>query len=128
MIAVSVLGYAFAPQVVAVFRKGDAAVLEIGTVVLRYQCLGLPLWSWVVLCNMMLQTIGKSFSASIVALARQGLCFLPALFLLSAAFGLPGLEISQLCADIGSFIIAVPLGISTLRQMKLLEQMDAAQT
>lgn len=128
LIAVSVLGYAFAPQVVAVFRKGDAAVLEIGTVVLRYQCLGLPLWSWVVLCNMMLQTIGKSFSASIVALARQGLCFLPALFLLSAAFGLPGLEISQLCADIGSFIIAVPLGISTLRQMKLLEQMDAAQT
>lgn len=126
LIGVSVLGYVFAPEVVGVFRKGDADVLAIGTVVLRCQCFGLPLWSWVVLCNMMLQTIGKSFPASLLALARQGLCFLPALFLLSALFGLTGLQISQLCADIGSFALAVPLGVTALRQMKAEEDAAAA--
>ncbi|MEG0804668.1 MAG: MATE family efflux transporter, partial [Pygmaiobacter sp.] len=120
------IGIVFAPQIVSVFRRDDLAVIAIGTVAMRWQCLTLPLWSWVVLCNMMLQTIGKSFGASILALARQGLCFLPAIFLLTALFGLPGLEMSQMVSDLGSFVIALPLGIHVLRELKAVE-LGAAQ-
>lgn len=50
---------------------------------------------WVILCNMMLQTVGMAFKASVVALARQGLFFLPAVALLPLIFGLFGVQTAR---------------------------------
>ena len=113
----AVLAFAFAPNLVAVFRKGDADVLAVGQVALRAQCLTFPLSAWIVLCNMMMQTIGKSVRASFLAMARQGLFFIPAVLILPRLFGLFGLEISQTVADVITFIVAIPLQISIFREM-----------
>ena len=40
------------------FRKEDLDVIEIGTWALRFQCVTLPLSAWIVMSNMMTQTIG----------------------------------------------------------------------
>lgn len=122
LVIVSALGLIFAPQVVTLFRRGDTQVIAIGTAALRYQCVTTVLFSWVVLCNMMMQTIGKSLGASLLALSRQGLFFLPALAILVPTLGLTGIEISLPVADVFSFLLALPLGIGTLREMKLLEE------
>ena len=111
------LAYALAPQLVEIFRKGDAEVVAVGRVALRAQCLALPLLGWVTLCNMMMQTIGKSVRASILAMARQGLFFVPAVLILPQFFGLFGLQISQPVADVITFAVSIPLQLSVFREM-----------
>ena len=100
-------------ELVTLFRKDDLKVIEVGTAALRYQVIAFPLNAWIVMCNMMLQSVGKGLNlqtskssirltcpqslhlrenqphdsvlqsvgkglkASIVASARQGLCFIP---------------------------------------------------
>lgn len=112
-------GIVFAPQLVSLFRKGDLEVIEVGTAALRYQAAVIPLNSWIVMCNMMLQSIGKGLKASIVASARQGLCFLPLIFILPYFFGLTGVEICQMVSDILTLAISVPIGLSVIREMKV---------
>ena len=70
------------------------------------------------MCNMMLQSIGKGLKASIVASARQGLCFLPLILILPHFFGLQGVEICQAVSDVLTLAISVPIGLSVIREMK----------
>jgi Na+-driven multidrug efflux pump len=67
---------------------------------------------------MMMQTIGKAFKASLLAIARQGLFMLPLLFLLTPFFGVTGILVSQPLADLGTFILSIPLSVSVFREMK----------
>ncbi|MBS6194560.1 MAG: MATE family efflux transporter [Clostridiales bacterium] len=114
----AVAGFVFAEPLIACFRKDDAEVIRIGALALRLQCLTFPLQSWIVLNNMMLQTIGKTFKASLLAMSRQGLFFLPVILVLPLFFGIAGIQFSQPIADICSFILALPLGIGTLKELK----------
>lgn len=118
---ISAAAFMAAPQIIALFRRDDAAVIAIGTFALRCQCVTMVLFSWVVLCNMMLQTIGKAFPASLLALARQGLFFLPAIVILPPFLGLLGIQLALPVSDVFSFLLALPLGIGTLRELSLLE-------
>lgn len=125
LILLSVTGYLFAPQVIQQFSKNDPQVIAIGTQALRWQCLTFPLCGWITVCNMMLQTIGKSFRASLLAMSRQGLFFIPAVLLLPALIGIQGVEIAQPIADVCSFILAIPLQLSVLHEMTV-KQREAA--
>ena len=117
LIIMSALAYIFAPQLVGLFRD-DAQVIEIGTEVLRYQCLAFPLSSVIVLTNMMLQSTGKGIWATIVASARQGFFFIPIVIVLSYFFGLQGLEISQTIADVCAFLLSLPVALYYMNQFK----------
>lgn len=116
LVALAIVGYIFAGPIVAVFRD-DPAVIEVGVAALRMQCLTFPLAAWIVMCNMMSQTIGKAFRASFLAMARQGLFFVPAVLILPKLLGLTGVEISQAVADLISFAFSIPLQVSLLREM-----------
>ena len=116
LVALAVAGYIFAGPIVAVFRD-DAKVIEVGVAALRMQCLTFPLAAWIVMCNMMSQTIGKAFRASFLAMARQGLFFVPAVLILPKLLGLTGVEISQTVADLISFAFSIPLQVSLLKEM-----------
>lgn len=118
LIIIAAAAFIFAPQLVTLFRKDDMEVIEIGTLALRFQAVVFPLNAWIVLCNMMLQSIGKAVKASIVAAARQGLFFLPLILILPRIFGLTGIQMCQTVSDILTLILAVPLGISVLKEMK----------
>ena len=116
LVALAIVGYSFASPIVAVFRD-DPAVIEVGVAALRMQCLTFPLAAWITMCNMMSQTIGKAFRASFLAMARQGLFFVPAVLILPKVLGLTGVEISQTVADLISFAFSIPLQVSLLREM-----------
>lgn len=118
LIGISVIGVVFAPDIIALFRKEDQEVIAVGAVALRMQCIVFPLTGWIVMSNMMLQSIGKALKASILAAARQGLFFIPLILILPRLFGLFGVEICQTVSDIFSFALAVPLCISVLNEMK----------
>lgn len=118
LLIVGTAGFIFAPELVTLFRKNDPDVIAVGTAALRYQVIAFPLNAWIVMCNMMLQSIGKGLKASIVASARQGLCFLPLIFILPRFFGLFGVEICQAVSDVLTLAISVPIGVSVIKEMK----------
>ena len=121
LLVLSVIGFAGAEFIVSVFRKGDRQVIEIGTLALRLQLLTFSLGAWNVMCNMMLQSIGKSAKASIVAAGRQGVFFLPLILLLPRIYGVLGVQMCQPIADICAFLLSIPLGVSELKKMKMQE-------
>lgn len=121
--AVSLIGFIFANPLVTLFRKEDADVIRIGTLALRFQCLAFPLNAWIVMCNMMLQSIGKAAKASLVAAARQGIFFIPLIWILPMIFGLLGVQMCQTWSDFLSFGLSIPMGLSVLREMKQNEKL-----
>jgi Na+-driven multidrug efflux pump len=110
------VGFVFATQIVEIFRD-DPDVIRIGALALRLQCLTFSLMGWVVLNNMMMQTIGMAGKASILALARQGIFLLPCLFILTPWLGLLGVQMSQPLSDAFTLVLSIPLGISVLREL-----------
>ena len=116
-LVLAVLGWLFAPGIVRVFRSDDAEVIRIGSEVLRYQCLSFPLTGMVVMSNMYLQNIRRTVPAVIMATARQGLFFIPALFIGRALWGFLGVEIAQAVSDLLAFALSIPLTLTALRTM-----------
>lgn len=115
---VSILGYINAPTLVSVFRKGDPEVTAVGIEALRYMCISFTLTGGMVMSNMLLQSIGMAFQASVLAMARQGLFFLPLIFILPRFLGLQGVEMCQMVSDILAFCIAMPMSLSVMHKMK----------
>ncbi len=109
LLVLGILGFCFAGNLVAVFRKDDLEVIRIGTMALRLQCVSLPLTGWIILNNMLFQTIGRTWPASILAASRQGLFFLPMILILPPMIGLIGIQSAQAVADILAFLLALYL-------------------
>ena len=110
--------FLLAPQVIALFTKEDPQVLAIGALALRFQCVVLPLNSFITLANMMLQTMGRAVPATVVAMAKQFLCFLPVLFIAVPLLGLLGIQLAQPLADLLAFGLAMPFTLRELRKLK----------
>ncbi len=117
LLCISIAGFAFARPLIFVFRD-DPEVIPIGVLALRAQCLVFALNAWTIMCNMMLQTIGMALRASIVAAARQGVFFIPLIFIMPAFMGVLGIQTAQMVADILAFALAVPMGLSVLKILK----------
>jgi putative MATE family efflux protein len=116
LIVVSALLAIFAPEIIAIFRKDDAEVIAIGARSLRLQTIALPFTGWIILCNMMMQTMGKSLYASILALARQGMFLVPFLFVFTPLWGLLGIQLTQPASNIAAFFFSIPLTVHVLRR------------
>ena len=119
-------GEIFAPQEFALFRRDDARVIEIGALALRLQCVTLPTFGYTMLANMMMQTTAQTFRASVVALARQGLFFLPLILILPLFWQLTGIQLAQPIADAMTFVLALVLQTGLLRKIsRMAERPDA---
>ncbi len=108
----------FAPQIVDFFRTDDPEVIRIGALALRLQSLTLPLMPFITMAMMMTQTIGASAKASLLALARQGLFFIPIILALPHLLGLLGIQASQPISDLLSFTLSALVILPLLGQMK----------
>lgn len=118
LVGVSVLGYLFAPQLIALFRD-DPEVIACGTQALRFQCMTFWVQGWVVTSNMLQQSIGRAVPATFLSVARQGLFFIPLVWILSALFGLTGIEIAQPVSDLLTFLCAVPIQLYVLKSLSV---------
>ena len=117
LLVAAVCGWIFSPNLIGIFLKPDPLVIEYGSQALRLQALTFPLVGWITIANMMLQTIGKTVKASLLAMSRQFLFFVPVILTLPGFLGILGVQLSQPIADFCSFLLAVPLSISVLREM-----------
>ena len=121
-----VVGFILAPQLMALFRADDQAVIEIGAFAMRAQCLTLMFQPVSVLSNMTFQTVGRSWQATFVSSCRQGVFFLPFIYLLPALFGLTGVEITQTAADFCTFLCCIPFLVRFFRDLRKDEDLGKA--
>jgi putative MATE family efflux protein len=108
-----------APQIIALFRRDDIAVITIGARGLRLNCISLPFMAIVVMCNMLTQTMGKALEASIVAIARQGLFLIPSIFILGPVMDLLGIQLATPVADMAGLLIVIPVLAKVIKQLSV---------
>lgn len=113
----SVVLIIFSGEVVSLFRD-DPEVIAIGIPALRYQMIIFPACSFMMMANMMMQTCRKTIRANILAASRQGLFFIPLIFVLPYFYGLFGVEICQAVSDIISLIVTIPIVWSAFKEMR----------
>ncbi len=112
------VSFGLARPIITAFRKDDLDVIQIGTRALRLQLLTMPIQGWIIMCNMMTQSIGYGFRASLVAMGRQGLFLIPALMILPGMLGLFGVQVAQAVADVCTFFLASGIIAGILRDFK----------
>lgn len=127
LLALSILVALLSGHLIGIFRN-DPDVITIGTTALRFQCATLVLNGWIIMNNMMMQTMGKTLYASVLASAKQGLFFIPALLILPYFFGLTGIQAAQAAADVLSFLITTILYRKVMQDMKKEEQLSRQAT
>ena len=108
--------FAFAPQVIAIFRD-DPDVVAFGTLALRCQCCTLVLNCFNMISSMMTQTLNRVVPASILAVARSGLFLIPTILIAPRFLDAFGLQAAQSVADVCSFLLTIPLTIPLLREL-----------
>ena len=118
LLVISAVGILFAPQIVAIFRAEDPALIAIGAVTLRWQCAAFPLVGLFTATGMLFQNIRMTFPATLLSICRNGLFFLPAILLLPLWLGLGGVQMAQAVADALTFVLAVPYAIWINRKLQ----------
>lgn len=105
----------FSTQVITWFRDDPEVVAE-GTRMIRFFCLSLPVLAYSTFVNQLYQCLGFRTAATFLASCRQGIFFIPALYILAHFFGVAGIEATQATADICTFVISVPFQIYFFRK------------
>jgi Na+-driven multidrug efflux pump len=116
----------FASKLVAIFASSnEPEIIRIGTLMLQSQCIMLiPLTSGVVVNGLSL-ALGRPVYSTLVGLARNFICLIPSILIMSAVFGVNGLAVSQATADILSLSIVIPIAVSLLREVKRNESLQS---
>lgn len=119
LVAVSCAGFLLAEQLVSLFRD-DPNVIAFGKIALRCQCCTFVLMAVVTCTNMLYQNIGRVVGATLLAVARQGLMFIPTVLILPHVFSesIWGVYLAQPAADLFAFMLAVPLAVKMYRELK----------
>ena len=118
LLVISALGFIFAPQIVALFRAEDPALIRIGAETLRWQCVAFPLVAVFTTTGMLFQNIRMTFPATLLSICRNGVFFLPALLLLPIWLGMQGVQMAQAVADVLTFALSVPYAIWINRKLQ----------
>ena len=99
--------------------------VAIGSRMLAILCVTIPLMGFSTYVNQLYQSLGFAVGATILASCRQGIFFIPLVFLLPALFGLNGITATQASADLLTFLVSVPFLIFFFR--KYLSAPDAEE-
>ncbi len=94
----------------------DAEVAKIGAQTLLFACAVMPFMAVSTYVNQLYQCLGFKLPATVLASCRQGIFFVPAVFVLPLFFKCAGVEMSQPAADLATFLISVPFLISFYRK------------
>ena len=107
-LVISIAFFAAATPLIRVFMD-DLSIVRDGSLMLRWQVIGLTFCGIVLLYSCLFQAIGKALPALILSLSRQGLVFLAVFGILILLAGYQGFLASQAVADIISALIALAL-------------------
>ncbi len=106
---------AFAEPIIGWFRADDQ-VIAIGRLALLYTCAVMPFMAYSTFVNQLYQCLGYKLPATVLASLRQGICYLPLIFILPHFLGLQGVQMTQPGSDLLTFFICIPFQIVFFRK------------
>lgn len=106
---------AFAGPIIGWFRA-DPEVIAIGRLALLYACAVMPFMAYSTFVNQLYQCLGYKLPATVLASLRQGICYLPLIFILPHFLGLQGVQMTQPGSDLLTFFICIPFQIAFFRK------------
>jgi len=127
MLMFGVLCAILAPWLMETFLESEVAK-EIGTAALRFQCLTMPLLPVNFMAGLTYQVVGNKFAAAMLSISRQGLFYIPLIFILPSVWQLTGIECMQACSDALSFLFALPFTFYFLNGLKKKAQGECGET
>ncbi|ENK1242826.1 MATE family efflux transporter [Clostridium sp. FAM 1755] len=119
-IVISILFIVFAEGCMLIFTR-DREVINIGIKAFRAASLLFPLFGYVNTYAVLYQALGKALGAFILSISRQGIFYIPLMYILPKFMGLEGVIFCQTAADglafIETFIMATWLNKSLKKEM-----------
>lgn len=116
VLAASVL-FLFGGNIVSIFRPGDTKVIETGTQMINYLCIPLLFLGFSTFVNQIYQSLGFVRPATFLASLRQGIFFVPFIFILPGVLGLQGILMTQAGLDVLTFAVTIPFYIRLLNKI-----------
>lgn len=116
----------FKENVISAFID-DGEVVEMGVKMLIAIMSSGPLIGIMFIFNFSFQGMGKGVQSMLLSVGRQGLIYIPLLFVLNSAFGLEGIIWSQAAADYACIIMSVIMWIFVSRSIKKQQESEKSE-
>ncbi len=107
----------FAAPIVGLFQPETQETVRIAVRMLTFVGLALPALGYSTYVNQLYQSLGYVKGATILASCRQGIFFVPLIFLLPHWMNLDGILLTQPLADVLTFLVSIPFNIYFLRRV-----------
>lgn len=112
---------AFPTQIISLFTKEDAEMVRIGSIALRANGLSFILFGFYTVYSFLFLVMGKAAEGCVLGACRQGICFVPAILILPAVWGLDGVLYAQPIADAASALAAAVMAVRLHRELRIAE-------
>ncbi len=116
-VVLTVICYLFTNQIVSAFLA-DVTAFDYAVQFAKILLTTSPIFGVFYVLTNALQAMGAATASLAINLSRQGIIFIPVLFILKAVLGLTGLVWAQPAADILSILLAAVLYVSTYKHIK----------
>lgn len=105
-----------AKPIVSKFSE-DTEVIKIGVLFFRAFCITFIFSGYIMIYSVLFEALGKGKNALILAISRQGIFFIPLLYILPNFYGLQGIIFAQPIADFLTFILTILFAISIKKEL-----------
>ena len=116
-VVVGALFVLFPSQIVAQFAKDDTQMIEIGAKALRANGISFMLFGFHTVYSSLFLALGKGKEGFILGACRQGICFIPLIFILPMIMKIDGILYTQPIADLLTAVITVFMAIKLHKEL-----------
>lgn len=97
----------FSTRIMTLFTKDDMEMIRIGSAALKANGLSFMFFGFYTVYSFLFLVMGKAKEGCILGACRQGICFVPVIWVLPSFWGLGGVLYAQPIADVLSAVITV---------------------
>lgn len=116
MAVFGLLIYIWAEDIIRLFSPDDT-LPDLGSFALRAHSISLPFLPVCLIAGMLFQAVGSYGKATLLSSARQGIFFLPLIWLLPVFFASYGIGMTQAVSDVLSGLFAIPFFIFAVKKL-----------
>lgn len=117
MSAISFCLFKYSSDIMEFFQK-ESDVVQIGSRIIKFFSISLPLIPLTIVTNMVFQVTEQIGISIFLSSCRQGIFFIPLIFVLPAIFGITGLELCQPIANTITSLVSLPFIVRYFRKLK----------
>ncbi|MDO5559886.1 MAG: MATE family efflux transporter [Oscillospiraceae bacterium] len=107
----------FSVPLVSKFSKGDSQMITVASAALRANGLSFTLFGFYTVYSSLFLALGKAKRGFVLGACRQGIFFIPVLYILTAFLKVNGVVYSQPAADVLSALAAVVMAVQLHREL-----------